>query len=290
VPRVDPETELPLYQAEDFYARTLPALGGAATGGRMMGKAYWDVLRPRWGQTQGLLNKLKAVTVGLPKKTHLGILGRGFKGSVLGALTGLGTGLAVDAMRRQARESYAAKAQGEGMKTAKEIAAAVLSTEARDDLSKKQFALPKQKKYPIPDKTHGENALSRVSQFGTPAQRETVRSKVYSKFPGLKERFKKREGESPTSKENIRKEKLGAERIAFRVLAKTAALQSGAESGTSGGLGMNDPTGATLLSAATAKAQNQQNMPPKTAPTKQMAQNTGGPKKASVLRFFNREC
>lgn len=90
---------------------------------------------------------------------------------------------------------------------------AVLTQAKRDKLPTKSFALPKQEKYPIQDKTHAENALSRVSQHGTPAQRATVRSKVYSKYPALKSSFKAREGESPTSKENLKKEKLGAVRV-----------------------------------------------------------------------------
>jgi len=87
---------------------------------------------------------------------------------------------------------------------------AVLSTQAREDLSKKQFALPKQEKYPIPDLAHARNALARVSQFGSPAERKTVRSKVYNRYPELKENFQEREGESPTSKENLVREKLSA--------------------------------------------------------------------------------
>ena len=87
---------------------------------------------------------------------------------------------------------------------------AVLTTQAREDLSKKQFALPKQEGYPIQDLAHARNALARVSQHGTPSERATVRRKVYSKYPALKENFQEREGESPVSKENIKKEKLGA--------------------------------------------------------------------------------
>lgn len=101
----------------------------------------------------------------------------------------------------------------------------VLTTKARDALSKKQFALPKQEKYPIPDVAHGRSALSYVSQHGTPAQRQTVRSKVYNKFPQLKKNFQKREGESPTSKENLMRQKLSAyEQGYIDTLRKLAAI------------------------------------------------------------------
>ena len=67
---------------------------------------------------------------------------------------------------------------------------AVLSSRARDNLSKKSFAIPSKApgsgSYPIPDLAHARNALSRVSQFGTPAEQARVRAAVYAKFPALK--------------------------------------------------------------------------------------------------------
>lgn len=101
-----------------------------------------------------------------------------------------------------------------------------MSQERREDLPSKAFAVPESKakkigvsgeikgeakgKYPIPDMKHARNALARVSQHGTPAEREAVRKKVYSKFPGLKEGFEESHGgESPTSKENIKKVEQG---------------------------------------------------------------------------------
>jgi hypothetical protein len=47
-----------------------------------------------------------------------------------------------------------------------------LSTKDRKKLSKKSFALPGKRKYPIPDKAHARNALARVAQHGTPAAKE----------------------------------------------------------------------------------------------------------------------
>jgi hypothetical protein len=39
--------------------------------------------------------------------------------------------------------------------------------------------------YPIPDASHARNALSRVAQHGSPAEKAAVRAKVRSKFPGI---------------------------------------------------------------------------------------------------------
>lgn len=80
---------------------------------------------------------------------------------------------------------------------ARDKQAAVLTAAKRENLPKKDFALPKQKGYPIEDKHHAANALARVSQHGTPSERATVRSKVYNKFPELKESHEERTGENP---------------------------------------------------------------------------------------------
>lgn len=70
-----------------------------------------------------------------------------------------------------------------------------LTTKQRNKLPKKDFALPGKGEgpkgkgagsYPIEDKKHGRNALSRVSQFGTPEEKAKVRSKVHAKFPDIK--------------------------------------------------------------------------------------------------------
>ncbi len=58
-------------------------------------------------------------------------------------------------------------------------------------MPKKAFVFPgrKNKKnpagqgaYPIPDKAHARNALARVSQYGTPAEKARVRAAVKAKF------------------------------------------------------------------------------------------------------------
>lgn len=39
--------------------------------------------------------------------------------------------------------------------------------------------------YPINDANHARNALSRVSQFGSPALQSKVRAAVHRKYPGI---------------------------------------------------------------------------------------------------------
>ena len=72
--------------------------------------------------------------------------------------------------------------------------AKVLSTQAREHISKKNFAIPSKKNksnpaghgaYPIPDKVHARAALSMVSQHGSSTQKAEVRAKVHAKFPNI---------------------------------------------------------------------------------------------------------
>lgn len=69
--------------------------------------------------------------------------------------------------------------------------AADLTEAARDEIAPKNFALtPKQSDtgepaYPIEDKAHAANALARVKQHGTPAQKSEVYKDVAKKYPGL---------------------------------------------------------------------------------------------------------
>lgn len=70
---------------------------------------------------------------------------------------------------------------------------AKLNAAARKKLPKSSFALPSTRSksggqggYPIPDKSHARNALARVSQHGSAAQKKQVRAKVHAKFPDIK--------------------------------------------------------------------------------------------------------
>lgn len=81
---------------------------------------------------------------------------------------------------------------------------AFLTGEQRQKLRSSQFALPGRGtgkggkgsgSYPIPDASHARNALARVSQHGTPAEKAEVRRKVHERFPDIgKDRADKRYG------------------------------------------------------------------------------------------------
>lgn len=58
----------------------------------------------------------------------------------------------------------------------------------RKRMGSKSFALPGKKKYRIDDKAHARNALARVAQHGTSAEKKQVRAKVTRRFPSLKKR------------------------------------------------------------------------------------------------------
>lgn len=69
-----------------------------------------------------------------------------------------------------------------------------LSSKARSALPSSSFALPGKGEgksgkgagsYPIPDKSHARNALSRVAQHGSSAEKAKVRAKVHAKFPNI---------------------------------------------------------------------------------------------------------
>jgi hypothetical protein len=64
-----------------------------------------------------------------------------------------------------------------------------LTTATRDKLPKGDFALPG-RRYPIEDEAHARDALSRVSQNGTSAEKATVRGKVLERFPEIKQEGK----------------------------------------------------------------------------------------------------
>lgn len=60
----------------------------------------------------------------------------------------------------------------------------------RKALPKSDFAVPSKREggkggYPIPDPAHARAALSRVSEFGSPAEKEEVRAKVHREYPGI---------------------------------------------------------------------------------------------------------
>ncbi len=60
----------------------------------------------------------------------------------------------------------------------------VLDANARKHIAPENFALPG-RRYPIHDESHARNALARVSQYGTPAEKKRVKEAVHSKYPGM---------------------------------------------------------------------------------------------------------
>ena len=65
----------------------------------------------------------------------------------------------------------------------------VLSTAQRKAMPKDEFAIPSKApasgSYPINDPSHARNALSRVSQFGSAAEKAKVRAAVHGKYPSI---------------------------------------------------------------------------------------------------------
>lgn len=60
----------------------------------------------------------------------------------------------------------------------------VLDANARAHISADNFALPG-RRYPIHDVAHARNALARVAQNGTPAERAKVKAAVHKKYPSI---------------------------------------------------------------------------------------------------------
>ncbi len=83
-----------------------------------------------------------------------------------------------------------------------------LSYKERKNMPKGEFAIPGKApgsgSYPVNDAAHARNALARVSQFGSPAEKAAVRSKVHAKFPNIgKNEKKSAKGSGEFSKSEI---------------------------------------------------------------------------------------
>lgn len=72
------------------------------------------------------------------------------------------------------------------LKTAGYKSGGRLTSKERDDLPSDDFS-PPGRRYPINDKNHARNALSRVSQFGSPSEKKRVRAAVHRKYPDIGE-------------------------------------------------------------------------------------------------------
>lgn len=74
---------------------------------------------------------------------------------------------------------------------------AKLTAAMRNALPSNQFAIPKTRQYPIPDKAHAVDALARVDKNGTPQEKAMVRAAVKRRFPDLPS--SKGQGDSKTA-------------------------------------------------------------------------------------------
>lgn len=62
---------------------------------------------------------------------------------------------------------------------------AKLTYAKRKALPKDEFVFPAKKAYPIQDKAHARNALSRVAQNGSSSEKAKVRAAVHKKYPDI---------------------------------------------------------------------------------------------------------
>ena len=60
-----------------------------------------------------------------------------------------------------------------------------LTAKKRKNLPNQSFAIPDERKYPINDRRHAANALARVAQNGTPAEKAQVKAAVKKRFPDM---------------------------------------------------------------------------------------------------------
>jgi hypothetical protein len=60
-----------------------------------------------------------------------------------------------------------------------------LTAKKRKALADQTFAIPAERKYPIPDRRHAAAAMARVAQFGTPAEQAQVKAAVKKKYPDM---------------------------------------------------------------------------------------------------------
>ena len=71
---------------------------------------------------------------------------------------------------------------------------AKLSSKKRRSLPKTSFALPGKRKYPVDTKNRARNALGRVQQHGSPAEKKAVRAKVRSRYPSIGKTSRRKKG------------------------------------------------------------------------------------------------
>ncbi|KAA8828679.1 hypothetical protein [Bifidobacterium tissieri] len=60
-----------------------------------------------------------------------------------------------------------------------------ITAKRRKRMKNSTFALPRERKYPIPDTSHARNALAQVAKYGTPSQQRRVRAAVHREYPSI---------------------------------------------------------------------------------------------------------
>jgi|SRR5262245_4037957 len=66
-----------------------------------------------------------------------------------------------------------------------QISKKVLTQSARDKIKTKNFAMPGSRSYPIQDRKHARNALSRAAQSKTKGNYSEIARKVHEKYPDI---------------------------------------------------------------------------------------------------------
>ena len=60
-----------------------------------------------------------------------------------------------------------------------------LNSKERNAIPSKEFALPGERKFPIENRSHAQNALARASQGGVPEIKAKVSAAVRRKYPNM---------------------------------------------------------------------------------------------------------
>ncbi|MFJ4637601.1 hypothetical protein ACIP69_18505 [Streptomyces hygroscopicus] len=71
---------------------------------------------------------------------------------------------------------------------------AKLSSKKRKQLPKNSFALPGKRKYAVDTKARARNALARVQQHGSPAEKKAVRAKVRARYSSIGKTGRRKKG------------------------------------------------------------------------------------------------
>jgi hypothetical protein len=120
---------------------------------------------------------------GVPEKKAYR-MARGILRNALGGKWGRGR-IRNPAVQAGAYASMAQRAAIKAHNLAEPLDLAELTAKKRRKLKRKQFAIPETRSYPIHDRAHARNALARVAQHGTPAEKRRVKAAVHARYTDL---------------------------------------------------------------------------------------------------------